>query len=34
VTGNGNPFPKPISATPAGKPASKPATKPSEKPSS
>jgi membrane-bound lytic murein transglycosylase A len=33
TTGNGNPFPKPISAAPA-KPAPKPAAKPSEKPSS
>jgi membrane-bound lytic murein transglycosylase A len=31
---NGNPFPKPISSTPAGSPATKPATKPASKPSS
>jgi membrane-bound lytic murein transglycosylase A len=34
VTGTGNPFPKPISASPAAKPAAKPTAKPSDKPSS
>jgi membrane-bound lytic murein transglycosylase A len=34
ATGSGNPFPKPISVTPAAKPAPKPAAKPAEKPSS